>query len=140
MIVALDRRFGELSIFGSAGEYRRFADLIRAGGGAVDLDAEADVDPFDEPLARIVVRRTDATTVTFAREDRDLVLSGPAEHLHTIAHIFDESADQDGAGSHVHLDPYPGHFYLDERSASVIVNDPGAARLGAAYRKWREAQ
>ena len=140
MIVALDRRFGELSIFGSAGEYRRFADLIRAGGGAVDLDAEADVDPFDEPLARILVRRTDATTVTFAREDRDLVLSGPAEHLHTIAHIFDESADQDGGGSHVHLDPYPGHFYLDERSASVIVNDPGAVRLGAAYREWREAQ
>ncbi|TDQ04082.1 Imm32 family immunity protein [Labedaea rhizosphaerae] len=140
MIVALDRRFGEMSIFGTAAEYRRFADLVRAGGGAVDLEAEADVDPFDEPLARIVVRRTDATTVTLAREDRDLVLSGPAEHLHTIAHIFDESADQDGAGGNVHLDPYPGHHYLDERSASVILNDPGAPRLGAAYREWLAEQ
>ena len=140
MIVALDRRFGEMSIFGTPEEYRRVAELIRAGGGSIDLEAEADVDPFDEPLARIVVRRIDATTVTFAREDRDLILAGPAEHLHTVAHIFDESADQDGAGGSVHLDPYPGHFYLDERSASVIVNDPGAPRLGAAYREWRAAQ
>jgi hypothetical protein len=140
MIVALDRRFGEMSIFGTAEEYRQVAELIRAGGGSVDLDAEADVDPFDEPLARIVIRRTDVTTVTFTREDRDLILTGPAEHLHTVAHIFDESADQDGGGKNVYLDPFPGHYFLDERSASVILNDPGSARLGAAYRKWRAEQ
>jgi len=122
MIVALDRRFGELSIFGTAAEYRRFADLVRAGGGAVDLDAEADA--IDEPLARVLVRRTDATTVTFTRADRDLIVEGPAEHLHTVAHIFDESAGQAGGGGHVHLDPYPGHVFLDARSASVILNDP----------------
>lgn len=127
MIVVLDRRTGELLIFGTAGEYRRFADVVRAGGGAVDLDTETSRDavaPFDEPLARILIRRTDAATVTFTREERDLILAGPAEHLHTVAHIFDEAADQEGGGGHVHLDPFPGHFFLDERSAPVILNNP----------------
>jgi len=120
------------------------ADCARCEPPPPDRDAPLgfafEPDPFDEPLARIVIRRTDVTTVTFTREDRDLILTGPAEHLHTVAHIFDESADQDGGGKNVHLDPFPGHHFLDERSASVILNDPGSARLGAAYRKWRAEQ
>ena len=125
MIITTSLALNENSLAGTPEDYRALARLIRAGQGTLPLDTDVEAGPDTEVLAQVAVRRTDAETVTMSvdREARTFTFAGPERLLAIVADTLDGASDVHDPKGHVHLDPFPGHYYLDEHSAQLIIQD-----------------
>jgi hypothetical protein len=125
VIIASSLAFNDNSLDGSPADYRALARVLRAGEGTVALRTEVDVTPYDGALAEVVVHRTEGDTVLMSvdREANRFVIEGPERLLEIVAQTLENAAEVHDPKGHVHLDPFPGHFYLDEQSAQLIIND-----------------
>ncbi len=121
MILLCDPAYGEVDLTASAEELHRLASAVTQGEGLVS----ATPSPDDHALAGIEVRESPGPGVLILLDSprQLLVISGDpaaravlAENLHGMADAED--------GGHLHIDHYPGHFYLAEGSVPLIVNSP----------------
>ncbi|MCF2532252.1 Imm32 family immunity protein [Yinghuangia soli] len=121
MKLVSDPAFGEVDLSASAEELTRLANMVASGRGFIS----ATFPPGGKTLASIEV--TDATgpgVLVHLDADRQvLVISGDsggravlADNLHAMA--------GDENGGHLHIDYFPGHWYLVEGSVPLVVNSP----------------
>ncbi|MBK1786623.1 Imm32 family immunity protein [Prauserella cavernicola] len=111
----------EVELTASADELTRLADAVADGAGLLGSAA-----PPDDGAARAIEVGTTpgpGVLVYLDSERRVLVISGDdaaravlADNLRAVASAED--------GGHLHLDHYPGHFYLAEGSVPVVVTSP----------------
>jgi hypothetical protein len=114
----------EMELRGTAAELADLADLLISGFGSVDLDHVADPSPYSRSLSRInVVRASGPVAMTCATGSGELDIRGGHAQLDLLAANVQGFADGwDGdATSHVHIDYFPGHDYLDESSEPVVI-------------------
>jgi hypothetical protein len=125
MIVALSDTTSEAALSGKAAEYNEFAAILERGHGSLELDQAADVTPYDSALSAIDVDESDGDAV-FILVDRDrsrLAVRGPKRLLSVLADVVRDAATSGDPEGHVHVEYFPGHYYLGEGSVSLTIRD-----------------
>ncbi|KJY28083.1 hypothetical protein [Streptomyces sp. NRRL S-495] len=121
MRLICDPVHGEVDLTASAEELNRLAAAVAEGEGLLSSTPSAGSDA----LTGIEVKKTagPGVLVRLDSERQVLVISGDsagrtvlAENLRGIASAED--------GGHLHIDYFPGHFYLAEGSLPLVVNSP----------------
>ncbi|MEV6713167.1 hypothetical protein AB0M48_14145 [Lentzea sp. NPDC051208] len=84
-----------------------------------------DPSPYGRCLSRVDVLRTSGPiAVTCAAGSDELDIRGGAHQLALLAENvqrFADDADDGDAMSHLHIDHFPGHDYLDESSEPLVI-------------------
>jgi hypothetical protein len=118
----------ELELRGTAAELTELAGLLTSGSGSVALDHVDDPAPYDRSLSSITVVRTSGPVViTCAAGSGELYIRGGSPQLDLLAANVQGFADDwDGDDmSHLHIDYFPGHDYLDESSEPLVLGGVG---------------
>ncbi|MFD9512981.1 Imm32 family immunity protein [Streptomyces mirabilis] len=121
MRVVSDPGSAEVDLSASAEELSWLASAVARGEGLLSSTSS----PGSDALAGVEVLKSSGPGVLIRRdaERQILVISGDsagravlAENLRALA------TDEDGG--HLHIDYFPGHFYLAEGSLPLVVNSP----------------
>ncbi|WP_017587157.1 Imm32 family immunity protein [Nocardiopsis ganjiahuensis] len=120
MILSRDTACDEVDLKASAEELTRLADAVAEGEGLLGSTA-----PVTGALAGVEVEKTPGPGVLIHvdSERRILVISGDAVGREVLADNVRAMASAEDGG-HLHIDYYPGHFYLAEGSVPLVVNSP----------------
>lgn len=107
---------------GTAAELTGLADLLTAGHGSVDLDRVDDPSPYGRCLSRVNVGQASGPVAVICAADSDeLDIRGGSPELTLLAANLRGFADDGDAMSHLHIDYFPGHDYLDESSEPLVI-------------------
>ena len=121
MRLACDPLFSEVDLIASAEELSRLAGAVADGEGLLSSTAS----PGSNDLAGVEVRKTSGPGVLIHLdpERRILVISGDSAGRAVLADNLLGMASAEGGG-HLHVDYFPGHFYLAEGALSLVVSSP----------------
>ncbi|KUO11876.1 Imm32 family immunity protein [Streptomyces sp. DSM 15324] len=121
MRLVSDPAFGEVDLSASAEELTLLASAVARGEGLLASTCGAETDG----LAGVKVDKTAGPGVLIHRdaERQLLVISGDFAGRAVLAENLRAMAT-DERGGHLHIDYFPGHFYLAEGSVSLVVNSP----------------
>jgi len=116
-----DPVYGEVDLTASAEDLNRLADAVAEGEG---LLSSAPL-PGNDALAGIEVKKTagPGVLVHLDSERQVLVISGDTAGRVVLADNLRGMASAEDGG-HLHIDYFPGHFYLAEGSLPLVVNSP----------------
>lgn len=116
----------EMELRGTPAELTRLADLLISGSGSADLDHVDDPSPYGRSLSRItVVQSSGPIAMTCAAGSDELDIRGGSPQLDLLAANVRGFADEADATSHLHIDHFPGHDYLDESSEPLVIGLTG---------------
>lgn len=121
MRLICDPLYGEVDLTASAEELNRLAGAIAEGEGLLSSTPS----PGRDALAGIEVRKTvgPGVLVHLDSERQFLVISGDSAGRAVLADNLRGMASAEDGG-HLHIDYFPGHFYLAEGSLPLVVNSP----------------
>ncbi|MET9611692.1 Imm32 family immunity protein [Kitasatospora indigofera] len=121
MRLICDPVYGEVDLTASAAELNRLADAVAEGKGLLSSAPS----PGNDALAGIEVKKTvgPGVLVHLDSERQDLAISGDAADRVVLADNLRGMASAEDGG-HLHIDYFPGHFYLAEGSLPLVVNSP----------------
>ena len=112
-----------LEIAGSRDALKQLASWIAAGGGSLSFDKpETSPAPYERWLDRLAVTASQHSLVTIGIQDDTVRVVGDQTGLATLAEnirIF--AGDAGSPDDHLHIDYYPGHFFLAEESVPLVV-------------------
>lgn len=121
MRMVSDPGYTEVDLSASAEELTWLASAVARGEGLLSSTSS----PGGDALVGVEVLKSSGPGVLIRRdaERQILVISGDsagravlAEDLRAMATVED--------GGHLHIDYFPGHFYLAEGSLPLVVNSP----------------
>jgi hypothetical protein len=111
---------------GTPAELTHLANLLISGFGSVDLDNVDDPSPYGRSLSRInVVQTSGPVAMTCAAGSDELDIRGGSPQLNVLAANVQGFADERDATSHLHIDYFPGHDYLDGSSEPLVIGLTG---------------
>ncbi|MFI1480893.1 hypothetical protein [Streptomyces sp. NPDC020747] len=121
MRLVSDPEYGEVDLSASAEELTGLASAVAQGEGLLSSAYPSD----GNTLAGIEVRGTSGPGVLIHRdpERQILVISGDSASRTVLAENLQAMATAEDGG-HLHVDYFPGHFYLAEGSLPLVVNSP----------------
>jgi hypothetical protein len=113
--------YDEVDLKASAAELNRLASAVAEGEGLLSSTPS----PGSGALAGILVKRTagPGVLVHLDSERQLLVISGDTAGRAVLADNLRGMASAEDGG-HLHIDYFPGHFYLAEGSLPLVVNSP----------------
>ena len=86
----------------------------------VALETGFDVASYEESMRGLVVRH-DNGRVCIVKDSDKVVINGSPHHLRLLAENIEAVADDGEVDQHLHIEYYPDHFFLDERSEPLVV-------------------
>ncbi|MFC4503647.1 MULTISPECIES: Imm32 family immunity protein [Streptomyces] len=121
MRLVSDPRYGEVDLSASAEELTCLASAVAQGEGLLSSASSSG----SNTLAGVEVKNTSGPGVLVHRdaERQILVISGDSASRTVLAENLRAMATAEDGG-HLHIDYYPGHFYLAEGSLPLVVNSP----------------
>jgi hypothetical protein len=152
MLIGLYTKEGDLELGGNTQGLLGLAQrLMRKGETQFDLPLStsgADPTPYDGVLSRISVKIGGEQPLYIGRTDDTLRIEGSQKAVEIFASDLESLARQGAQrtmGSprvHMHVEYYPGHYFLDERSEPIVIASPlerhnqycAAATIIASYR------
>ena len=121
MRLVRDPLFSEVDLMASAEELSRLAGAVADGEGLLSSTAS----PGSNALAGVEVKKTSGPGVLIRLdpERQILVISGDSASRAVLAdNLLSMASAEDGG--HLHVDYFPGHFYLAEGSLSLVISSP----------------
>jgi hypothetical protein len=124
---------GALELRGSSQGLVELADIVRAeesiSEALLTVNQGLTADPYDHLLSSIRVCKSDGPVIV-ARDGSSLEISGSLEALKPLAENIELLAkEKSETSSHIHIEYYPGHFFLSPSSAPLVVErDPSAVQ------------
>ena len=121
MRLVSDPLFSEVVLTASAEELSRLAGAVADGEGLLSSTAP----PGSNGLAGVEVKKTSGPGVLIRLdpERQILAISGDCAGRAALAgNLLGMASAEDGG--HLHVDYFPGHFYLAEGSLSLVVSSP----------------
>jgi hypothetical protein len=116
----------ELELRGTVAELTDLAGLLVSGSGSVDLDHVDDPSPYSRSLSGVnVVRASGPVVITCAAGSDEMEIRGGSSQLDLLAANVQGFADEGDAASHLHIDYFPGHDYLNESSEPLVIGLTG---------------
>lgn len=80
------------------------------------------VAPYSRFLSKIKTSISPEQLVEFqVTQDNKVLIRGDHHKLSTLSNVFLSFAEEWTVGEHMHIEYYPGHFYLSPNSISVIL-------------------
>ena len=127
MRLVCDPVSSEVDLKASAEELSRLAVAVADGEGVL----RSAVSPGSNDLAGVEVKKTSGPGVLIRLdpERQILVISGDSAGRAVLADNLLSMASAEGGG-HLHVDYFPGHFYLAEGSLSLIITSPHGGMPG----------
>ncbi|GJF34998.1 hypothetical protein KNE206_76980 [Kitasatospora sp. NE20-6] len=121
MRLICDPVYGDVDLTASAEELNRLADAVAEGEGLLSSVPS----PGSDALAGVEVEKATGPGVLVRLDTgrRVLVISGDAAGRAVLADNLRGMASAEDGG-HLHVDYFPGHFYLAEGSLPLVVNSP----------------
>jgi len=121
MRLVSDPGCGEVDLSASAEELSWLANAVAQGEGLLSSTSS----PGTDALAGVEVKDTSGPGVLIHRdaERQILVISGDSASRAVLAENLRDMATAEDGG-HLHIDYFPGHFYLAEGSLPLVVNSP----------------
>lgn len=121
MRLVSDPGCGEVDLSASAEELSWLANAVAQGEGLLSSTSS----PGTDALAGVEVKDTSRPGVLIRRdaERQILVISGDSASRAVLAENLRDMATAEDGG-HLHIDYFPGHFYLAEGSLPLVVNSP----------------
>ena len=121
MRLVCDPLFSEVVLMASAEELSRLAGAVVDGEGLLSSTAT----PGSNGLAGVEVKKTSGPGVLIRLdpERQILAISGDSAGRAALAGNLLSMASAENGG-HLHVDYFPGHFYLAEGSLSLVVSSP----------------
>ena len=121
MRLVCDPLFSEVDLRASAEELSCLASAVADGEGLLRSTAR----PGGNDLAGVEVKKTPGPGILIHLdpERQILVISGDCAGRAGLADNLLSMASAEGGG-HLHVDYFPGHFYLAEGSLSLVVSSP----------------
>ena len=121
MRLVCDPQFSEADLMASAEELSRLAGAVADGEGLLSCTAA----PGSNDLAGFEVKEAPGPGVLIRLDParQILVISGDSASRAVLAENLLSMASAEDGG-HLHVDYFPGHFYLAEGSLSLVINSP----------------
>ncbi len=122
MIVALSTKTGEVELVARSDEFNGLASALRAGEGSIALETATDVSPYDTSLGVVVVSTAwrDDVLIEVDRDSSQLLISGSVGKMDILADNVAEMSEA-ALAEHLHIEHFPGHFYLNADSAPLVL-------------------
>jgi len=128
MLVCRYSNRGELELEGDSSGLLAICRILRPteiGTLKISLD-KADYRPYDGLLDNLLVISARGQPVKIFRESYSLRIVGDAYTLDLLAQniefLLSHPRDADGTGSHLHVEYYEGHPWLDSSSEPLVVS------------------
>ncbi|MGW4905543.1 Imm32 family immunity protein [Streptomyces sp. NPDC004270] len=121
MRLDFDPEFGEVVLSASAEELACLASSVAQGEGLLSSTSP----PDGNTLAGVEVNKSSGPGVLVHQdaERQLLVITGDSAGRAVLAEDLQAMATAEDGG-HLHVDYYPGHFYLAEGSLPLVVDSP----------------
>lgn len=118
----------EIELAGSLGEFRILASQLKEATKGLsitlaELNSEM-IKPYVGVLHQIVVQREPGKKVRITRQGEILHLSGDGHYLEMLANTLafpDDTPPTPLGNYHIHVEYFPGHFYLAPDSELMVV-------------------
>lgn len=122
MIVRRSSATGELCLEGTSEDLRAFSSLLQKAPGSIALSVPSKMSGYDDHLLGISIRERTGSHVSLKYDSTSssLVVEGDPRYLAVLAANITALANNSVQG-HLHIEFFPGHFYLDEASDPVVV-------------------
>jgi hypothetical protein len=113
---------GEMELSGTPHELLELARELRLTRAASRLDAGGDPSPYDRALSSIYSARTMGKVVIRLSPGSDtLEIEGGSEELELLASNIEDFANEGDRSIHLHIEYFPEHDYLSERSEPLVI-------------------
>lgn len=118
---------GEAEVSGTRAGLLALAGVLRSGSGGLPLAPMTDPAPYDRVLAQLSVRLRETGKVRISADPDDgaLVIEGGPDALAVLAGNIEDFATEADSCHHLHVEYFPGHHYLAEGPAPVVVTFSG---------------
>lgn len=115
---------GELDLALDRETAARLVARLRAGTGRLPLEAGADPAPYQRFFREVTVAVAPGRKVALRMVDAGdtLAITGDPVYLGVLAENVEGLADSGDVDTHVHVDYFPDHFYLEEGSAPATLH------------------
>ena len=121
MLVRYASRTGEVKVLGTRDDLHHLASLVKAGRGEVPCCEDNTPGPYNKTLSTVTIFNTPGRNVVLSVTDRGtLLIDGDMTKLSVFAKNISGFAEAAGAQEHMHVEYFPGHFYLGPESAPVV--------------------
>ncbi len=119
----LGEETGELELKGCREKFQLLAARIRSGdASSIPLTMVDDPRPYSRSLQRIEIRGGSGKVSISLLGDRvSLLVQGGAESREVLAENIEAFARDATGLEHMHIEPYPDHYYLAEDSAAIVL-------------------
>ncbi|MEU9785492.1 hypothetical protein AB0H92_31795 [Streptomyces phaeochromogenes] len=122
-----DSGYDEVVLSASADELSSLASAVARGEGLLGSTSS----PGGNALTGVEIKDASGPGVLIRRDAarQILVISGDSANRAVLAENLRALADAE-EGGHLHIDYFPGHFYLAEGSLPLVVNSPHGGMPG----------
>ncbi|MGW2291475.1 Imm32 family immunity protein [Streptomyces phaeochromogenes] len=122
-----DSGYDEVVLSASADELTSLASAVARGEGLLGSTSA----PGGNALTGVEIKDASGPGVLIHRDvaRQILVISGDSANRAVLAENLRALADAEDGG-HLHIDYFPGHFYLAEGSLPLVVNSPHGGMPG----------
>jgi hypothetical protein len=113
---------GEMELSGTSLELLELVKGLRSSRGTRRLGASGNPSPYSRALSSIESRRTSGKVAILLPSDGEtLEIQGGLEELELLASNIEDFAADGDRSAHLHVEYFPGHDYLSERSEPLVI-------------------
>jgi hypothetical protein len=122
MLIRYSSPTNEVEIVAARAEFLDLATRLRSGHGELAGCVDGSVATYERLLSSIVIDETPNRGVFLAATGGgSLSITGDARRLEVLAKNISGFADAGEEDEHIHVEHFPGHFYLEAGSAPTVL-------------------
>jgi hypothetical protein len=112
----------EVYISGSQEDMAKMARVFLAGEGTITCGIESSLPPYEKVAKKLTVKSVSKKLVNFSiTSENEILVEGEPSMLSVIAENIKGFLDYIDTESHIHIDYFDEHPYLDPASIPVII-------------------
>jgi hypothetical protein len=112
----------EVYISGSQKDMSNMAEIFSAGEGTIDCNVESSLPPYEQVAKKLVIKSVSKKLVNFSiTNDNKILVEGESSMLLVISENIKGFLEYIDTESHIHIDYFDEHPYLDPASIPVII-------------------
>ncbi len=112
----------EISILGNHQDLQQMSRLFSTSQGYIICNADSNPAPYEQYAMGLIIKRIENKLVEFSiTENIEILVEGNRNMLSMIAENIVDFSQNAITESHMHIDYFEDHPYLDKKSIPVII-------------------
>lgn len=124
LLVRYSSKLGEVDVSGRTRDLEELAGVLVTGSGLLATPIEGDPSPYEVFLSSIMMRSAREGPIVLSVDEGKGILDifGSPNFLRLLAENIQDLCRHGVSGEHLHIEYFPGHFYLAESQISLVVH------------------